>query len=299
MSWWPPKWRSTRRPARPARRAARRRGRRRRGAPPRRPAPSAPLGARRGTRSPWARRAVQHLAGDLADPVLVGRHLAADHGQPEPPARVDRDRARVAAHRVAGEHDARHRGVDHAAGPSRPSPARATAEPLPVGDGLGIVEARPAVADRVANAAPRRAPRGRCPAGRRSWPRRRPRRPRSSARPPAGSPELRVARRPPPRSPSSRAALLSREAGRHRHPRGDQLAEAGALAAEDAPRRRRAGRRAAACARRSGAPVEDRHAPVGAVHAQALPGLDPRGGRARADHGGQAVLAATRSRRGT
>ena len=42
-----------------------------------------------------------------------GSDLAADHREPEPPARVDRDHARIAADRVAGEHHARHLGVDH------------------------------------------------------------------------------------------------------------------------------------------------------------------------------------------
>ena len=46
------------------------------------------------------------LAGDLADEVVVGSDFAADDREPEPPARVDRDHARIAADRVAGEHHA-------------------------------------------------------------------------------------------------------------------------------------------------------------------------------------------------
>ena len=53
------------------------------------------------------------LAGDLADEEIVRGHLAADDREAEPPARVDRDHARVAADRVAREHHARDRGVDH------------------------------------------------------------------------------------------------------------------------------------------------------------------------------------------
>ena len=83
--------------------------------------PSRRSGPRPGTAPPVPRYStclsptvrVQDLAGDLADPVLVGRHLAADDGEPEAPARVDRHRARVAAHRVAGEQHAGDVGVDH------------------------------------------------------------------------------------------------------------------------------------------------------------------------------------------
>ena len=93
------------------------------------------------------------LARDLADQEVVGRHLAADHRQPEAPAGVDRDHARVAAHRVAGEHHPGDLGVDHLL--DRDAHRRLTgrsAEPRPIRDRRRAVEADPAVADRVAHA---------------------------------------------------------------------------------------------------------------------------------------------------
>ena len=90
---------------------------------------------------------------DLADEEVVRRHLAADDGEPEAPARVDRDHARVAADRVAREHHAGHRGVDHQlhGDPHRglvaaPAPSRSA-----IADRRRAVEADPAVAHRVAD----------------------------------------------------------------------------------------------------------------------------------------------------
>ena len=114
-SWWEPKWRSTRRATSTSAASC---------ASPRH-ALVAPLGRHLDPHGAATggvghvldvlrvHRAAHDLAGHLADQVVVRRHLAADDGDPEAPARVDRDHARVAAHRVAGEHHAGDLGVDH------------------------------------------------------------------------------------------------------------------------------------------------------------------------------------------
>src|SRR4029079_19615314 len=92
------------------------------------------------------------LAGERAAEEVVGGRLAADDGEPEPPARLDRGHARVAADRVAGEEHDRDLSVDHrlhrdAHRGLLPAPAAGR----PIADRAGRVEARPAVAHRVAD----------------------------------------------------------------------------------------------------------------------------------------------------
>src|SRR5581483_1648765 len=89
------------------------------------------------------------LARDLADEVVVRRHLAAHNRDPETAACVDRDHARVAADRIAREHHARDLGVHHRLD-GHAHRVRALPESGPVADGTRRVEARPAVAHRVA-----------------------------------------------------------------------------------------------------------------------------------------------------
>ena len=132
-----------------------------------------PLPAGRGTYCDLlARDPLAHdLAGDLADQEVVGRDLAADDGQPEPPAGVDRDHARVAADRVAGEHHSRDRGVDHQLhGHAHRRALRRAAELRAVGDRLRRCTGSPSSRGPRRRPRRRRAPTGRCPAGRRTWP---------------------------------------------------------------------------------------------------------------------------------
>ena len=118
----------------PAPRRGRRRGRRRRAH----------------TRRPSRGRARARPRRDLADEVIVGGDLAADDGEAEAPARVDRDHARVAAHRVAGEEDAGDGGVDHELH-GDPHRRVVLAEAGAIADRGSAVETHPAVAHGVAH----------------------------------------------------------------------------------------------------------------------------------------------------
>ena len=136
------------------------------------------------------------LARHLADEVVVGRHLAADDREAEPPARVDRDHARVAAHRVAGEQHARDLGVDHQLdGDAHRRLVRAWPSRARYADRRERCRGSPSSRARRRRRGRRRAPRGTSPAGpRRSRPGC-PRRARSSGPRPAARAELGVAPR--------------------------------------------------------------------------------------------------------
>ena len=193
MSWWEPKWRSTRL-------ADRRPGRRQRvgveAARAARARPSTSTRRRRDRRrsGTYSTRLVADAAARTISPVtlltqvVVGRDLAADDRQPEAPAGVDRDHARVAAERVAGEHHAGDRGVDHQLHGHAHRRRRRTPKRGAVADRLGRCRGSPS--SRGPRRRPRRrpAPTGRSPAGRRRWPPRCPRPARSSAPRPATSP---------------------------------------------------------------------------------------------------------------
>ena len=88
------------------------------------------------------------LARHLRDEERVGRHLAADDGDAEAVARVDRDRRAVARDRVEREHHARDARVDHVLDGDAHAAARDSVR-LAIGDGLRVVEARPAAANAV------------------------------------------------------------------------------------------------------------------------------------------------------
>ena len=145
----------------------------------------------------------------LADEVVVRRHLAADDGEAEPPARVHRDHARVAAHGVAGEQHARDLGVDHQLHrDAHRRLLRSGPEPRAVADRRRAVEAHPAVAHRVADVVGAAHPEVASPAGRRTSRPGCPRRARSSGPRPAARPARRSAGRPrrAPRPGSARSA---------------------------------------------------------------------------------------------
>ena len=254
----------------------------------------------------------EDLAGHLADAVLVGRHLAADDGQPEAPARVDRDHARVAADRVAGEHHARHLGVDHLLHRHAHRRLALDAHPLAVADGLGLVEARPAVAHRGADLLRARAPTGTCPAGPRRSPRRCPRRSRWSALPPPArrAQELVAGASRRDASPAARRALY-RVGATAPSPRPRRLAVGspsakpggtGIPAAISSPRLALLPPKSAVV---GGAQVGERRVCTalrprrGSSRARPIrrrasaARSDPRGRRAGADHRGQPVLAET------
>ena len=194
------------------------------GAPARSPEPpaaDAPAVADRARTRRACRRALAHdLAGDLADQVVIGRHLAADDRQPEPPTRVDRDHARIAAQRVAGEQHARHEASTISWIVTPIAGSRPVAQVLAVAGRRSRCRGSPSSADTASQTSSARAPTGSSPAGRRRWRSRCPRRRRSS-----GPPRAAIAPRPtaparslPRRSICSRTLADRRTASRRRRP---------------------------------------------------------------------------------
>jgi len=99
-----------------------------------------------------AHRPAYDLARDLADQVVVRRHLAAHDRDAEPPARVERHHARVAGDGVAGEHYAGDLGIHHQLDRHAHRLLRIPgAERRSVADRLRRVKAHPTVAHRVAD----------------------------------------------------------------------------------------------------------------------------------------------------
>ena len=94
------------------------------------------------------RRALRDLAGDFIDDEAIGCHLAADKRGAKTPGALDHDDRAIACRRAAREHDTRAPRLGHALHDDRHGDLfLGQFQPVPVGNGLGVVKARPALAD--------------------------------------------------------------------------------------------------------------------------------------------------------